>query len=192
MRVRTGTLCFGGGSICSDADFPFFGFPRNFRHLFGVGCFVTASIHHGVEARERGCLVGSIGPLLARGLWWNNNLRIFPTVNHWSSKSTGSFHFSQFSHADRRWTSDRKVHQINLGVSDVLLPAVVAGPTALKCVESDLADETNDLGPLRANGFQCALYARCSSPLFSCVTSIVGRSTRFTKFSAYFGMNFLS
>jgi len=81
-------------------------------------------------------------------------------VNHWSSKSTGSFHFSQFSHADRRWTSDRKVHQINLGVSDVLLPAVVAGPTALKCVESDLADETNDLGPLRANGFQCALYAR--------------------------------
>ena len=52
------------------------------------------------------------------------------------------------------------MHQIDLGVSDVLLPAVVAGPTALKCVESDLADETNDLGPLRANGFQCALYAR--------------------------------
>jgi hypothetical protein len=51
VRVRTGTLCFGGGSICSDADFPFFGFPRSFRHLFGVGCFVTASIDHTVWNR---------------------------------------------------------------------------------------------------------------------------------------------
>jgi len=58
------------------------------------------------------------------------------------------------------------VHQINLGVPDVLLPAVLAFPAALKFVECDLADETNDLRLLRSNGFQSAFDACLFLTLF--------------------------
>ena len=37
--------------------------------------------------------------------------------------------------------------------SDSLLPAIIAFPTALKCVECNLADETNDFGPAGSNDF---------------------------------------
>jgi len=51
------------------------------------------------------------------------------------------------------------MHKINPGVPDVFLPAVVALSAALKFVESDLADETNDFGLAGSYGFQCAFYA---------------------------------
>jgi len=53
------------------------------------------------------------------------------------------------------------VHQINLGVLDVLLPAIITCPAALKFIEGDLADKTNHFGFVGSNGIQRAPYA-CS------------------------------
>ena len=103
MRVRTGTLCFGGGSICS---VPMLNFrSSDFPEAFAI-CSVSDALspHPSITVWKRVSAVALLAVLarywLARGLWWNNNLRIFPTVNHWSSKSTGSFHVSQLSDAD--------------------------------------------------------------------------------------------
>jgi hypothetical protein len=52
------------------------------------------------------------------------------------------------------------MHEINLGITDVILPAIIACPTASKGIECDFPDETNDLGLADSNGFQCAFYAR--------------------------------
>src|ERR1035438_373794 len=58
------------------------------------------------------------------------------------------------------------MHEINLGIIDVPLPAIVACPTASKGVECYLADETNDLGFAGSNGFQCPFYTRLLLALF--------------------------
>ena len=52
------------------------------------------------------------------------------------------------------------MHEIHTRVSDVGLPAIVTCPTTTEDVERDLADETNDLGFVGLNRFQCAFDAR--------------------------------
>src|ERR1017187_1322632 len=58
------------------------------------------------------------------------------------------------------------MHEINLGIIDGPLPAIVACPTAAKGVECYLADETNDFGLAGSNGFQCPFYTRLLLALF--------------------------
>src|ERR1051326_5647878 len=65
---------------------------------------------------------------------------------------TGSVHFSQFSYTNGCGTADREMQQINPGVLDVLLPAVVTCAAALEFIESDLPDETNHFGFVGSNG----------------------------------------
>ena len=48
------------------------------------------------------------------------------------------------------------MHQIDTDITDFLLPAIRAFPTALKFVERHLADETNDFRLVRLNNFQCS------------------------------------
>ena len=57
------------------------------------------------------------------------------------------------------WASDGKVHKINPGTTDVLLPAVITCPTASEGVERDLANETNDLGLAGLDDLQHTFYA---------------------------------
>ena len=51
------------------------------------------------------------------------------------------------------------MHEIDPGITDILLPAIIAYPTASKGVERDLANETNDLGLAGSDDLQHTFYA---------------------------------
>jgi hypothetical protein len=65
--------------------------------------------------------------------------------------ATGSFHFCQLFHADRRRAPDWKMHQINSRAADLRLPAPIAFAAVVKCVERDLSDEANHFRPVGPN-----------------------------------------